>query len=512
MTAVAGPPLVSLQAITRRFGDVLANDRVDFDLYPGEVHALIGENGAGKTTLMKVLAGFLSADAGRVFLRGQVQRRWDPARARRGGVGMVHQHLRLIHNLTVLENLLLATRGPGLWLDVRAARGRLVALAERFGFSLNFDDRVGGLDGPRRQWVAIARLLAADAHILILDEPTAFIGPRETDRLLAFLRHQAGQGQAVAFISHKLPEVLAVADRITVLRRGRVVGSFLREEAAERDLARLMVGERPDIGDAQAEAGDARPPGEDAPLLTLRGVALPGGRLQDVNVTVRAGEVLGIGGVAGNGQQELADLLLGLGPNYAGEITLIGHRCRGRLPRGLLRQVMAHIPGEVVNRGLVGTMTVEENCLLGHHRRPPVARMGCLSGSALRSLAEGVLSAARLTVPLKGPIGSLSGGMQQRLAVARALAKSHRILLAEQPTAGLDVAAAAWVRAAVRQEAAKGRAVLLISYDLDELLAVSDRVAVLYDGRLLGPYPRTELSPARLADLMSGVGVAHETG
>lgn len=507
MTTDLRRPLISLRGITKRFGRVLANDAVDFDLYPGEVHGLIGENGAGKTTLMKVLAGLLRPDAGFVLLRGEPQPRWDAERARAAGVGMVHQHLRLIDGLTVLENLLVAARPRGSGgLGAAEVRRRLASMAERFGLDLDPGERVGALDGPRRQWVAVARLLVTEARILILDEPTAFIGPRETERLLGFLRQEASQGRAVAFISHKLPEVLAVADRVTVLRRGRVVGRFLRREVTERHLARLMVGER---AAAQAEPESAPGPeaaGPGEPVLALRGVSLPHGRLRGVNLEVRAGEVVGVGGVAGNGQQELVELLLGLGPEFAGEVRLLGRGCRGRLPVRAVARALAHIPGEVARDGVVATMTVAENCLLGHQRRRELARRGWLRRGAVRRLTREVLAEAGLEVAPTSAVGTLSGGMKQRLVVARALAAPQPLLLAEQPTAGLDLAAAARVHRALRREARRGRAVLLISYDVDELLALSDRVGVLYDGRLLGPYSRAEVSAGRLADLMAGVG------
>ena len=484
---------------------MLANDRVDFDLYPGEVHGLVGENGAGKTTLMNLLAGFLRADAGELSLRGERQPSWDARRARAARIGMVHQQLQLVDGLTVLENLLLAARAGGFWLDVAGARRRFAALVAPFRFTLDFDRLAGELGGPERQWLALARLLVGEAELLILDEPTAFIGPRETERLLAFLRRQAGEGRAVAFISHKLPEVLAVADRITVLRRGRVVGRCLRGEADERDLAQLMVGEQPTVPERRAGPQVGRPLGRGAPLLSLGNVTLPNGRLREVSLGVWPGEVVGIGGVAGNGMQELAELLVGVGPAFSGEVVLGGRPCRGRVRPEARRGLLAHIPGEAARRGLVRSMRVEENCLLGHQRRPDVSWHGWIRAGARRALAQTVLQEAVVAVEPREPVTHLSGGMQQRLVVARALTEPHRLLLAEQPSAGLDVRASAAVGEALRREAEAGSGVLLITYDVDELLATSDRLGVLYDGRLFGPYPRAEVSRELLADLMAGL-------
>ncbi len=511
-------PLVSLQDISCRFGPVLANDGVGFDLRAGQVHALVGENGAGKTTLMRILAGFLRPDSGRIIFQGEAQPDWDSSRARRAGIGMVHQHLMLIDALTVLENVLLAAGEGGF--DPGTARRRLTGLASDFHLALDPDELVGELDGPRRQWVAIARAFTARARVLVLDEPTAFIGPRETERLLLFIRRQADQGRAVAFISHKLPEVTAVADRITVLRRGRVVGDFARGQASEAEIARLMVGDgpadrtepvplcrRPAPGGRSVPTGTEPGASRAQVVLELDGVSLPHGRLRKATFSVLAGEVLGVAGVAGNGQQELVELLLGLGPRFDGEVVLVGRRYRGRLERARRREVMAQVPGQVRRRGLVPAMTVQESCLLGHQRRGGLSRAGWLPRLRVRELARRVTSEAGLAVALDAPTSTLSGGMGQRLVVARALAKPHQLLLAEQPTAGLDVGAARWVRRALRREVEEGRGVVLISYDVDELLAVSDRVAVLYDGRVVGPFPRDELSRERLADLMAGVGV-----
>lgn len=454
---------------------MVALDGARLDAFAGEVHALLGENGAGKTTLLSVLAGLVAPDAGSVRLDGVEVRARSPRQAWRQGIGMVHQHFALVDRMTVLENLALGRAGSGLRLDLAAIRREATALAASVRLEVDLDAPVEGLGVGERQRAEILKVLLRDPGVLVLDEPTAVLSPGEVQGLLALLRRLAAEGRAVVLVAHKLDEVLAVADRVTVLRRGRTVLEAARAEVDARALAAAMVGEEA-VGDLVAGSREgARAVGladAPAPVAALRDAGV-GGRLAGVDLEVRPGEIVGIAGVEGNGQGALARLLAG---------RAVADRGRVEVPAEV-----AFIPQDRHREGLVGGFTLTENVALGLHRSPRFRRGPLLRWSALRRRTRELMERYRITAP--GPrarASALSGGNQQRLVVARELEGDPALIVAENPTRGLDVAAAAFVHRVLRERVGAERpaAVVLISTDLDEILSLADRVFVLVRGRL----------------------------
>jgi ABC-type uncharacterized transport system ATPase subunit len=490
---------VSLQEIRKAFPETVALHGVSFEARPGEVHALLGENGAGKTTLMNILAGLYQPDDGVIWLGGQ-RRRWrSPAQAIAAGIGMVHQHFKLVLPLTVHENLLLGMSGP-LWLDRRRA-GRVAALAREHGLAVDPMAPVWQLSMGERQRVELLRLIARDARVLILDEPTSVLAPQESQGLFGTLRSLARSGRTVIFISHKLEEVVRAADRITVMRGGRAVATLAARETGAAELAALMVGREI----VQARPSSSARGGE---TLAMDGVTVPGDRrplaVRGVTLAVHAGEILGIAGIAGNGQRELAEALAGLRPIASGTVRLAGRRIERAAVRERIRAGLALIPEDRLRTGLVAEMAAADNLILKSYRRPPLSRHGVLSPGAVRRHAEAALRRFSLAVPPHAPVRVLSGGTLQRLLLARELAEDPRAIIAMSPTRGLDVGAAADVHRALIDAQRRGAATLLVSEDLDELLLLADRLAVMHDGRIVAVLGRTEFDRPRIGLLMAG--------
>jgi simple sugar transport system ATP-binding protein len=499
-------PALELRAITKRFPGVLANDRIDLDLRPGEVHALLGENGAGKSTLMNVLYGLYRPDEGEIRIAGKPVSMSSPKDAIAHGIGMVHQHFMLIPVMTVAENIVLGTepRHDGGFLDLRAAEGRVRELSEQYGLSVDPRRRVENISVGRQQRVEILKALYRDADILILDEPTAVLTPQEATELFTVLRTLTEQGMSIIFISHKLNEVLSIADRITVLRRGKRVETLDRAAATEEGLARLMVGR-----DVLLRVDKKAPePGE--PLLRIDDLHVFDDRglevVQGVSLEVRAGEIVGIAGVDGNGQTELIDAITGLRRPAAGTIDVGGRDLTTANARTVLDQGVGHIPEDRQARGLVLEFTLAENLALEDYRSPPDSRFGWLFPSRLLARAKRLLG--EFDVRGGGPTArasALSGGNQQKVVIAREVGRDPRVLVAAQPTRGLDVGAIEYVHkrlVAVRDE---GKAVLLISLELEEILSLSDRILVLYEGKVVGEYG-PDASEEELGVAMTGGG------
>ena len=499
-------PAVRMRGITKRFLDVVANDGIDFDLEPGEVVALLGENGAGKTTLMNILFGLIPPDAGTIEVGGEPVAFRSPAEAIARGIGMVHQHFTLVPPHTVLENVIVGTaaasRGP--LLDTARARVRLRELARLHGLAIDPDTPVWQLSVGEQQRVEILKALYRGARILILDEPTAVLTPVEAEGLFAALRSLREDGHAVVFISHKLREVMAVSDRVVVLRGGRVVATRPAAATDPQELARLMVGR--DVG-----ALPRRPVrGGGAPVLVLEEVTVDNDRgltaVDRLSLTAHAGEVLGLAGVSGNGQRELADAIFGLRRVRHGRIR-VGHRdVTNHPPEAIIRQRVARVPEDRVGVGLLVELSLAENLILETYRAPrfrqgPFLRPAAIAEFTDRLLAEYQVRAPHRAVPAK----TLSGGHLQRLLLARALAENPLLLVVHQPTRGLDVAATEEVHARLLALRDRGAAVLLISEDLDEVLALADRVAVLYEGRLMGAVPADEVRLDELGLMMAGM-------
>jgi simple sugar transport system ATP-binding protein len=476
------PPLVVLERITKRFPGVVANDEVDLDLRPGEVHALIGENGAGKSTLMRVLYGMYPADGGRIVVRGQEARIGSPRDAIALGIGMVHQHFVLVDPFTVTENIVLGEEG-GPVLDVSAAQARVAELADAYGFRVDPAAAIEDLSVGEEQRVEILKALYRGVEILILDEPTAVLTPSETKDLFDNLRQLRAAGRTIVFISHKLDEVLEIADRITVLRRGKVVGEARPSETSKAKLAEMMVG-RPVLFRLEKPAVEIGEP-------VLRVQDLHGeGKLHGVSLEVRAGEILGVAGVEGNGQRELAESLIGLRMPTSGTIEVQGSRIDGRSVEEIRGAGVSYIPEDRHDQGLVLSMSLWENTVLG--RQDDAEFAGGLGVLLIRKIKE---LAARLvkTFDIRArsvdvTASTLSGGNQQKLILARELETDPQLLVAAQPTRGLDVGAIEFVWKEILEQKAAGRAVLLISAELDEIYALSDRIVTLYEGKITGEF------------------------
>jgi len=498
-------PVLEIAGITKRFGDLVANDGISLSLGRGEVLALLGENGAGKTTLMNILFGHYTPDAGTIAVEGNPLPPGSPAAAIEAGVGMVHQHFTLAENLTVLDNVMLGTeRLSAMRQRTRQARDRLATLAQSFGLAVNPGSPVGRLAVGERQRVEILKALFRGARILILDEPTAVLTPQESATLFETLRGMVDLGMSVIFISHKLNEVLEVADRVAVLRHGRLVATFDAEGASRTSIAEAMVGEA-----VPEPKRTPMPPGE--PRLALSQVTMSRARgrpaLDTVSLTVHAHEIVGVAGVSGNGQSSLAALIAGLGAPDAGTVALFGAELRRFTPADTVRNSVGRIPEDRHHVGVIGDMSVSENLMLERYRDRRFARLGWLRFGTIRAMADALIDRYDVRGARAGTaIRTLSGGNMQKVILARVLDPEPDLILANQPTRGLDVGAAAYVHGQLFEARRRGAGIVLISEDLEELLALSDRVVVMYDGRMTAPLPAEGITIQKIGQLMSGHG------
>jgi general nucleoside transport system ATP-binding protein len=493
---------LELRGITKRYGPLVANDGISLSVASGQVHALLGENGAGKTTLMNVLYGLTQPDEGEIVIDGEPMKFGSPKDAIAAGIGMVHQHFMLVPVFTVAENVTLGIEEAGRsgLLDRRKTRRAVADLSHRYGLDVNPDALVEDLSVGLQQRVEIVKALVRQANVLILDEPTAVLTPAETEELFRIIRQLQAGGTSIIFISHKLREVQAIADTITVLRRGKVVGQRL-PPATEDDLASLMVGR-----DVQLRVSkEPAQPGE--VVLDVEGLTVADSRGLPVNglsFQVRAGEILGIAGVQGNGQTELCEALMGLRPTVAGSVTLNGRDLTHASPRARLRAGVAYVPEDRKEDGLVGTFSVAENLILDMYNRPPFA-----SGINLKLPAIGANATALITEfdirtgSGATPAGTLSGGNQQKVILAREVGREHKVLIASQPTRGLDVGSIEFVHRRIVEQRDHGVAVVIVSSELDEIYALADRIAVMYEGKITG-FRDPDVPTAELGRLMAG--------
>ena len=477
---------LELRGITKRFGSLVANDHIDLTIEPGRVHCLLGENGAGKTTLMNMLYGLLPIDEGEIVIDGTVQHFASPRDAMRAGIGMVHQHFMLIPVFTVAENVILGhedTKAAG-HLDLAAARAKVRRIADQFGFEIDPDARIEDLPVGVQQRVEIIKALALDARVLVFDEPTAVLTPQETDELMAIMRQLKESGRAIVFITHKLREVREVADEVTVLRLGKVVGSA-RPDATDAELASMMVGRAVELT-VRKEPAD---PGEPALVVTDLSLADRHRRpvLDHVSFTVRRGEILAVAGVQGNGQTELVEALFGMQPDAIGAATLDGANLLGVGAREAIRLGVGFVPEDRQEDGLVGEFSIAENLMLNRSGGAPFVKRGSLQLRVLRRFAEQKIREFDVRAPSPTTMAAqLSGGNQQKVVLARELSRELRLLIAAQPTRGLDVGSIEFVHEQIIAARDHGVPVVVVSTELDEVTALADRVAVMYRGAIVG--------------------------
>ena len=500
-------PAVALRGITKRFPAVVANDHVDFEAAEGEVHALLGENGAGKTTLSNILTGLYRPDEGEIALFGKPVEFHSPRDALDVGIAMVHQHFRLVSPFTVAENVVLGDHrdvGRLFLLRPRTIEKRVAELSRRYGLAVEPRARIWQLSVGEQQRVEILKALYREARILILDEPTAVLTPQEAGALFETIRAMAADGRTVIFISHKLHEVKAVADRVTVLRRGRSVATVAAAEATRRSLAALMVGREVEIGRRQ----HARDPAGEA-VLELAGVWADGDRgapaVKNVSLTVRAGEIVGVAGVAGNGQRELADVIAGMRRATEGTIRVKNRLLGSGHPRESIKAGVAYVPEDRLGTGVAPRLSVASNVVLKSYRESPMSRGPVLLFHRIREFAQQVMHDYDVRAPGHHvPAWQLSGGNLQKVVLAREFSGAPAILVAASPTRGLDVGGIETVHAYLRQAASNGVGVLLISEDLDEILGLADRIVVMYEGSIVGERDAASATVEELGLLMAG--------
>ena len=497
--------VVRMRLITKQFLDVTANKDINFDLFPGEICALLGENGAGKTTLMNILFGYYTCDEGEIFIKGEKSDLSSPRDAISRGVGMIHQHFALVSSQSVLENIIIGTEtGKGIFLDLKSARGKLSRLQERFGLQIDPEAKVWTLSVGEQQKVEILKALYRDVSILIMDEPTAVLAPSETVDLFKTLRGLVEEGRSVVFISHKLNEVMDISDRVVVLRGGEVVAERKTAETNIRELANLMVGRELLERIEKKQMSPGKPVLEIENLNALNDKRLAS--IRNLNLVVRQNEILGIAGVSGNGQKELSEVLFGMREPSGGTIKINGQVLHPGSPQSAIRLQMGRIPEDRIETGLLMDLSVEENLILENHISPDFQRRGLMNFKRIHQFSEDLIGAYGIKTAGRDAVAqSLSGGNLQKVMLARELAGKPAILVASQPTRGLDVGAMEYIHQRILEERERGAAIVLISEDLDEIFALSDRIIVLFEGEIMGEAPVEEASREQIGLWMSGV-------
>ncbi|GAV21746.1 ABC transporter ATP-binding protein [Carboxydothermus pertinax] len=499
-------PILKMINITKTFPGVVANCNVNFEVYPGEIHALLGENGAGKTTLMNVLYGLYRADAGEIYFNGQ-KVSYDSAKdAIRAGIGMIHQHFMLIPVHTVLDNIIMGLPGDrGIFYNRIYHRNKVMEIAQHYGLEVDPDALVQDLSVGAQQRVEIVKALYRKAKLLIMDEPTAVLTPQEVRELFATLKKLSSEGMSIILITHKLNEVLEVSDRVTVLRDGQVIRTLNTKEANEKLLAELMVGR-------EVNFIPAKSPCQPGPVvLEIRDLVVRNQRgliaLNGLSLYVRSGEILGIAGVDGNGQTELAEVIAGLIRPVSGEILLNGKPITGLKPRRITEKGLGHIPEDRHKRGLILDFTLTENIILqSYYKEPWCGKFGFLNLDSIKKRAMQLLDEYKVKTPhSEVPARTLSGGNQQKVVVAREISRRPQLLLAVQPTRGVDVGAIEYIHGQIIKERDRGAAVLLISTELSEILALSDRIAVLYKGQIMGEVLNDNPDVSEIGLMMAGI-------
>lgn len=496
--------VVEMRGITKRFPGIIANDRVSFAVEKGEIHALLGENGAGKSTLMNILFGLYEQDEGDIFIRDEKVRIKNPNDANRLGIGMVHQHFMLVEPFTVTENIILG-REPkkGTAIDVKTARERVVEISEKYGLAVDPDAKISNISVGMQQRVEILKILYRGADILIFDEPTAVLTPQEIEELIQIMRNLVKEGKSIILITHKLKEIMAVSNVVTVIRRGKVIGSVQTKDTNPNQLAAMMVGKEVSF---EVKKDEAKP---ERVVLQLKDVTAIGNKgvnvLNELNLDVRAGEIVGIAGVDGNGQSELIETITGLMKVKSGQIKLNGVEITNGSPRRVIESGVSHIPEDRIKRGLVVDFSIGENMVLETYYRTPFSSSGFINYKEVYDYANRLIKEYDVRTPSEHTLArSLSGGNQQKAIVAREMDKKHDLLIAAQPTRGVDVGAIEFIHRRLVEQRDKGKAILLVSFELDEVMQLSDRIAVIYEGKIIAVVNPKETTEQELGFLMAG--------
>ena len=503
MTMPSKNILLQMKKIVKRFPGVVANDRVDFELRAGEVHGLLGENGAGKTTLMNVLYGILRPDEGEIYIRGEKVEIGSPREAIKLGIGMVHQNFKLVEPHTVIENILLGLKEPAFILDVKESANKVLEISKRYELPIDPKARIWQLSMGERQRVEILKALYRGANILVLDEPTSVLTPPETKELFRFIAQMAGEGRSVVFITHKLDEVIAISDCVTVLRAGRNVDTLQREQLDKTKLASMMVGREVlfTLRKSAVAVGE--------PVLEMKHVTVMGDRgfpaVKDLTLTIRGGQILGVAGIAGNGQRELTEAITGMRPIASGEVRLCGKEIGRDSISHRIEEGIAYVPEDRVGVAAPQGLTVAQDLVLRRYREKPFSNGVFLNQDEIERNAENLIKEFNIMVSGKdAPARTLSGGNLQKLILARELSGEPELIVAAYPTRGLDVGATEYVRSLLLKQREAGSAVLMVSEDLDEILSLSDIIAVMYAGEIVGTIPATEASVEEIGLMMGG--------
>ncbi|RLE90144.1 MAG: heme ABC transporter ATP-binding protein [Thermoprotei archaeon] len=505
-----GEVVVKMQGITKRFPGVTANDHVDFELRAGEIHALLGENGAGKTTLMNILYGLYRPDEGEIYVGNRRVKIGSPKDAIKLGIAMVHQHFKLIESLTVAENIALCIEEYKFFSHIQDVKKNIGELSEKYGLRIDPDARVWQLSAGEKQRVEILKALIRRAKILILDEPTSVLTPPEKRELFKILRRMAEEGCGIVFITHKLHEVMEVSDRVTVLRKGRVVATLQTSETNPKQLAKLMLGKEIPLRPITHTASLTY---KEAPILEVRNLYVLNDRgslaVKGVSFEVFAGEIFGIAGVSGNGQRELIEAITGLRKVKLGNIILMGEEVTNRTPKDIIERGVAFIPEDRLNMGIAQDLSISENLILKKYRYTPFSGHLFLNLDHINKWVDKLIKEYNIITPSSRlPAGVLSGGNIQRLILARELSGNPKLIVASNPTRGLDVAATNFVRSLLIEQKKRGVAVLLVSEDLEELLMLADRIAVIFEGKFMGVLPTSKADVNRIGLMMAGIEMA----
>lgn len=504
MTEVMLNSMLEMKKITKRFPGVLANDKVDFDVKAGEIHTLLGENGAGKSTLMKILYGLYHPEEGEIYLNGKRIQLTSPSDAIDQGIGMIHQHFMLVSTLTVAENVALGLKQENRFLtDLKKVSARINELSETFGLHVNPKEYIWQLSVGERQRVEIIKALYRDATLLVLDEPTAVLTPQEVDDIFTVFRRLTKDGRGLVFISHKLQEVMDLSHRITVMRNGKVTGETIPNETSPRELAEMMVGREVNF-DPLKKKVELK-----APLLVIKDLHVVGERgknaVNGINLEVNGGEILGIAGISGNGQTELAESIAGLRKPSEGNITIDGKQTTNYKAKQVRKAGLAYVPEERMRDGSIGEFKIKENLILLNYNEPKFCRWGFLNFKKIQQHCETLVKNYNVKTPsIETTTKSLSGGNIQKLIMARELSSNPKVLIASQPTRGVDIGAAEYIHERIAEQRFNGTASLVISEDLDEIMALSDRIAVMFKGQIMGIINRQDATKETLGLMMTG--------